>query len=119
MRPSLPDWGIALAAGAAAAFAYTRPGVSSALAGIAIAVALVPPLCTVGIGIAFGQETIFVRGDIVAPPGIPPGLIQRSDVNSMRDRLADVVQRPLELEFGIVHETILRSAKEDSSESAR
>ena len=58
MRPSLLDLGIALAAGAAAAFAYTRPGVSSALAGIAIAVALVPPLCTVGIAIAFGQDVI-------------------------------------------------------------
>jgi len=45
MRPTLLDLGIAFAAGAAAAFAYTRPGVSSALAGIAIAVALVPPPC--------------------------------------------------------------------------
>ena len=113
MRPSLLDLGIALAAGAAA-FAYTHPGVSSALAGIAIAVALVPPLCTVGIAIAFGQEATFVRGDIVAPHSVPPGLIQRSDVNLMRDRLSDVVQRPVELEFGIVHETILRSAENDS-----
>lgn len=56
MAPSLLDLGVALAAGAAAAFAYTRPGVSSALAGIAIAVALVPPLCTVGIAISLGQE---------------------------------------------------------------
>ncbi|MBW2431103.1 MAG: DUF389 domain-containing protein [Deltaproteobacteria bacterium] len=56
MRPSLLDLGVAVAAGAAAAFAYTRPGVSSALAGIAIAVALVPPLCTVGIIMALGQE---------------------------------------------------------------
>ena len=56
MAPSLLDLGVALAAGAAAAFAYTRPGVSSALAGIAIAVALVPPLCSVGIAIALGQE---------------------------------------------------------------
>jgi uncharacterized membrane protein len=56
MKPSLLDLGVAVAAGAAAAFAYTRPGVSSALAGIAIAVALVPPLCTVGIVMALGQE---------------------------------------------------------------
>jgi len=56
MRPSLLDLGVAVAAGAAAAFAYTRPGVSSALAGIAIAVALVPPLCTVGIVMSLGQE---------------------------------------------------------------
>jgi len=56
MSPSLLDLGIAVAAGAAAAFAYTRPGVSSALAGIAIAVALVPPLCTVGIAFALGDK---------------------------------------------------------------
>lgn len=56
MKPSLLDLGIALAAGAAAAYAYTRPGVSSALAGIAIAVALVPPLCTVGITLAMGKD---------------------------------------------------------------
>lgn len=72
MSPSLLDLGIAVAAGAAAAFAYTRPSVSSALAGIAIAVALVPPLCTVGIvlslgdnagtDIGFAMETVSVRG---------------------------------------------------------
>ena len=56
MKPSLLDLGVAIAAGAAAAYAYTRPGVSSALAGIAIAVALVPPLCTVGITLAMGEE---------------------------------------------------------------
>jgi uncharacterized hydrophobic protein (TIGR00271 family) len=57
MSPSLLDLGIAVAAGAAAAFAYTRPGVSSALAGIAIAVALVPPLCTVGIALSLGNKS--------------------------------------------------------------
>lgn len=56
MKPSLLDLGVALAAGGAAAFAYTRPGVSRALAGIAIAVALVPPLRTVGIALALGQD---------------------------------------------------------------
>lgn len=56
MRPSLLDLGIAVAAGAAAAFAYTRPNVSSSLAGVAIAVALVPPLCTVGIVLSLGYE---------------------------------------------------------------
>ena len=62
MTPSLLDLGVALAAGAAAAFAYTRPNVSSALAGIAIAVALVPPLCTVGIAMALGQEASVEAG---------------------------------------------------------
>ena len=71
-RPSLLDLGVAIAAGAAAAFAYTRPHVSSALAGIAIAVALVPPLCTVGIALAFGDGASTEEGlsvDYVSPRG--------------------------------------------------
>jgi len=56
IKPTLLDLGIALAAGAAGAFAYTRQGISSTLAGIAIAVALVPPLCTVGIALAEGND---------------------------------------------------------------
>lgn len=56
MRPNLLDLGVALAAGAAAAFAYTHSKVSSAFAGIAVAVALVPPLCTIGISIAIRND---------------------------------------------------------------
>ena len=44
MNPSLLDLGIAIAARAIAAFFYTHPSASSTLAGIAIAVALVPSL---------------------------------------------------------------------------
>ena len=216
MRPSLLDLGVAVAAGAAAAFAYTRPGVSSALAGIAIAVALVPPLCTVGIVMALGQEasaevglamdkisargpfllyltniigivfagslvffwryyrrrlpailalaliigslvivvpplgigmdnllirnqvhrsltvesrallpaehnfrftnlsvrirqgTVFVRADIVASPGVFTGNL----VNTLRDKLSEMVGKPFVLELGIIPETILRSTEE-------
>lgn len=48
-RPNLLDLGIAAAAGAAGAYAYVRKQASDALAGAAIAVALVPPLSTVGL----------------------------------------------------------------------
>jgi uncharacterized hydrophobic protein (TIGR00271 family) len=57
-RPSLLDLGVALAAGAAGAYAVCRAKVSAALPGVAIAAALVPPLATVGIGLALR------RGDI-------------------------------------------------------
>jgi uncharacterized hydrophobic protein (TIGR00271 family) len=57
-RPSLLDLGIALASGAAGAYALSRKGVSAALPGVAIAAALVPPLATVGIGLALGQGRI-------------------------------------------------------------
>lgn len=54
-RPTPFDLGIALAGGAAAAYAIAQPQISAALPGVAIATALMPPLCTVGIGIAVGR----------------------------------------------------------------
>jgi len=48
-QPSLVDLGVAVAAGLAAGYVLTHPRASSSLAGVAIAVALVPPLATVGI----------------------------------------------------------------------
>ncbi len=54
-RPTPIDLVIALAGGLAAAYALTRPNLSAALPGVAIATALMPPLCTVGIGIALGR----------------------------------------------------------------
>jgi uncharacterized hydrophobic protein (TIGR00271 family) len=54
-RPSPIDLTIALAGGMAAAFALAMPSISAALPGVAIATALMPPLCTVGIGIAMNR----------------------------------------------------------------
>jgi uncharacterized membrane protein/nucleotide-binding universal stress UspA family protein len=50
--PTLLDLGVALASGAAGGYALCRKEVSAALPGVAIAAALVPPLATVGIGLA-------------------------------------------------------------------
>ncbi|MDX1382104.1 MAG: DUF389 domain-containing protein, partial [Thermoanaerobaculia bacterium] len=47
-EPNLIDLVVALAAGAAAAYALSRRSVAAALPGVAISVALVPPLCVVG-----------------------------------------------------------------------
>lgn len=58
-RPTPFDLGIALAGGAAAAYALAQPHLSAALPGVAIATALMPPLCTIGIGIAvYSPETV-------------------------------------------------------------
>jgi len=54
-QPSPIDLGIALAGGLAAAFALAMPDISAALPGVAIATALMPPLSTIGIGLAFGR----------------------------------------------------------------
>ena len=54
-RPTPIDLVIALAGGVAAAYAMTQPNISAALPGVVIATALMPPLCTVGIGIALNR----------------------------------------------------------------
>lgn len=54
-HPSPFDLIIAVAGGLAAAYALAQPQLSAALPGVAIATALMPPLCVIGIGIASGQ----------------------------------------------------------------
>ena len=54
-RPTPIDLVIALAGGVAAAYALTEPNLSAALPGVAIATALMPPLCTIGIGVALNR----------------------------------------------------------------
>lgn len=56
--PNLVDLGIALAAGAAGAYIMIRSEASSALPGVGIAVALVPPLATVGITAGVGEREL-------------------------------------------------------------
>lgn len=51
-RSSPVDLTIAIAGGLAAAYVITRPKLSAALPGVAIATALMPPVCTIGIGLA-------------------------------------------------------------------
>ena len=55
LQPNLLDLGIALAAGAIATYAKVNPGAVSSMAGTAIAVALVPPVCVMGIMLAAGE----------------------------------------------------------------
>jgi uncharacterized hydrophobic protein (TIGR00271 family) len=54
--PNIIDLIIALAGGAAGAYATVSPRISASLVGVAISTALVPPLCTCGI--------LLVRGDM-------------------------------------------------------
>jgi uncharacterized hydrophobic protein (TIGR00271 family) len=54
-RPTPIDLGVAMAGGLAATFALVQPHLSAALPGVAIATALMPPLCVIGVGIALGD----------------------------------------------------------------
>ena len=55
MSPNLLDLMVAVVSGVACAYAYSRKEVAKSLAGVAIAVALVPPLSVVGIGIGWAN----------------------------------------------------------------
>jgi uncharacterized hydrophobic protein (TIGR00271 family) len=55
VSPSLTDLMVALASGAAGAFAMSRSDVADTLPGVAISVALVPPLAVVGIALSQGE----------------------------------------------------------------
>ena len=55
VAPRLTDLIIALAAGMAGAFAMSRSDVANSLPGVAISIALVPPLCVTGISLSSGQ----------------------------------------------------------------
>jgi len=57
-QPTPNDLIIALAGGLAAAYSLSQPHLSAALPGVAIATALMPPLSTIGIGIALGRWDI-------------------------------------------------------------
>ncbi|GAA5214456.1 TIGR00341 family protein [Corallincola platygyrae] len=55
MRPNLLDLAVAVISGIAGAYATARASVAKSMAGVAIAVALVPPLAVTGIGIGWAH----------------------------------------------------------------
>jgi uncharacterized hydrophobic protein (TIGR00271 family) len=57
-KPTLLDLGIAVAAGGISGYAKVQPKISASLAGTAIAVALMPPLCVVGLGLAHANWSL-------------------------------------------------------------
>ncbi len=55
LNPNILDLMVAVISGVAGAYAYAKSEVAKSLAGVAIAVALVPPLSVTGIGIGWGN----------------------------------------------------------------
>ena len=55
VSPGLAALLVALASGAAGAFATMRADISNSLPGVAIAISLVPPLCVTGMSLAQGR----------------------------------------------------------------
>jgi uncharacterized hydrophobic protein (TIGR00271 family) len=59
IKPNIIDLGIAVISGAAGAYAFSKEEIAKTLAGVAIAVALVPPLAVSGIGLAWLNFEVF------------------------------------------------------------
>ncbi|WP_200980256.1 DUF389 domain-containing protein [Echinicola sp. 20G] len=59
IRPNLLDLGVAAVSGVAGAYAHSKKEIAKTLAGVAIAVALVPPLAVSGIGLGWGDWAVF------------------------------------------------------------
>ncbi len=59
LSPTIIDLFVAIVSGAAAAYAKSNEKISASLAGVAIAVALVPPIAVAGIGIGWGEWQMF------------------------------------------------------------
>ncbi|WP_026958975.1 TIGR00341 family protein [Aliagarivorans taiwanensis] len=64
VSPTLLDLGVAVISGIAGAYAHARAAVTKSLAGVAIAVALVPPLAVAGIGLGW-MEVELVAGALL------------------------------------------------------
>jgi len=60
LNPSILDLLIAVLSGVAGAFAHSRENIAKSLPGVAIAVALVPPLCVAGIGLGWMNQAVFL-----------------------------------------------------------
>lgn len=63
-EPSILHLFVAIVAGAAVAYVLARPEWSDTLPGVAISVALIPPLATVGIGIA-AFSSVIIKGALI------------------------------------------------------
>ena len=116
-QPDIKDLVVALAAGAAGAYATVREDVSSSLPGVAVAVALVPPLASVGItleagalrlaegalllyitnlaAILFASIVVFVATGFVPPRRLSQNLLRLTSAGLVAVALVIVVAVPL------------------------
>lgn len=64
-KPNLLDLGIAIAAGSISGYAKIEPKISSTVAGTAIAVALMPPICVIGLGLSHADWPLSIGATIL------------------------------------------------------
>jgi len=64
-EPSIAFAAIALIAGFAASFALIKPQISAVLPGVAVSVALIPPLAAVGVGLAMFDPVVTINSFVL------------------------------------------------------
>ena len=82
LHPSALDLLVAVLAGVAGAFANARENIAKSLPGVAIAVALVPPLCVSGIGIGWMNFEVFYGAMLLFMTNLT-GIIMASGLSFM------------------------------------
>lgn len=93
--PTLFDLVVAIASGAVAMLSLTNKRVSNTIAGVAIATALLPPVCVSGIGIALFNVSVFWGGLLLfftnAVAIITVGMTYLTAVSVIRDRVLPAI----------------------------
>ncbi|OLP18449.1 hypothetical protein BST81_10775 [Leptolyngbya sp. 'hensonii'] len=64
-KPNLLDLGIAISSGSISGYGKVQPKISGSLAGTAIAVALMPPLCVIGLGLSHANGILSLGASLL------------------------------------------------------
>jgi uncharacterized hydrophobic protein (TIGR00271 family) len=99
--PSLLDLGIAIAAGLAGGYVLTHKGSMSSLPGVAIAVALVPPLATVGVTFRLGATDLALGALLLYTTNLIAIVLSASIVMLMSGFVPDYVRQLARGKVGI------------------
>ena len=99
--PSLLDLGIAIAAGLAGGYVMTHKGSTSSLPGVAIAVALVPPLATVGVTLRLGATDLATGALLLYTTNLIAIVLSASIVMLMSGFVPDYVRHLARGKMGI------------------
>ncbi len=124
-EPTVIDLAIALFSGLAGAYAIARPGIGGTLVGVAIAVALVPPLATTGICLtraafdeALGAFLLFLTNAVTIVLGAS-AVFRFFDLDGARNTKAPVWVRRTNLALMLALITLLAPLAHDLSRSLR
>ena len=62
------------------------------------------------LSVRVGPEIIYVRADVVAPPG----LVTQQFIDDARDEISEMLGKPVVAELGVIIESVIRSTTEDT-----